>query len=517
MSELVIGTIIGFFLGWLVSIKVPCKETLYKIWSKLYKGVAKTTGIDNIVQNEIKKTTSKMGDALKISEFEDFTEIPQVGLGKEKLMKLIKERFDYDTNKVKDKHISGSFYAGDKERIEVIGEATKSFVLSNPLHADNCPSVRKMEAEVIRMTAEMLHGDENTRGMMTTGGTESIILAVRSHYQNAIKNKGIPANKCEMIMSENGHPAWLKGCELMGIKPIMIPLDKRNALDIKKTEEKINKNTILVVTSAPSYPHGVIDDIEAIATMCKQYNVPVHVDACLGGFVEAWGTDAGYNVPLFDFRVDNVMSISCDTHKYGYAPKGSSVLLLRNQTLRDIIFFCFPKWMGGVYCSPSIPGSRAGSAIAGAWASLLYTGKQGYIDVTKKILETAKRIKMGLSKMNNIKILCDMEQDTSVVSFYTTDINIHKVGDCMHKDFGWEFNSLQFPSAVHFCVTERTAGCEEKFLEDIVKAIDAVKKDPNNKKYNSWAPVYGVTSLLPDKETLDDMVGQVIANYCDVI
>ena len=122
-----------------------------------------------------------------------------------------------------------------------------------------------------------------------------------------------------------------------------------------------------------------------------------------------------------------------------------------------------------------------------------------------------------MAKFDYVKIINDMEQDTSLVAFTTTDINIYKISDCMHKEFNWEFNAVQFPSAVHFCVTERTAGCEEKFIEDFKKAHEMVKNDPGNKKYNTWAPVYGATAIIPTKATLDDMVGQVIAGYCDVI
>ncbi|BFU19011.1 sphingosine-1-phosphate lyase, putative [Entamoeba histolytica HM-1:IMSS-B] len=509
--------IIGGIIGWIISYFLPCKETLYNIYSQLFKGITRATGIHNVIQKEIKKSTTSIGESLRIKEFENYTEIPEVGYSKEKMMELLKKYFEYDAEKIKTKHISGSFYAGNPERNEVIGEATKLFILSNPLHADNCPSVRKMEAEVIRMTSNMLHGDENSRGMLTTGGTESIILSERAHYQNAIKNKGIAAEECEIIMSINAHPAWLKGCELMHIKPIIISADKRNALDFEEVQKKINKNTILVVCSAPSYPHGVIDDIERVATYCKSVNVPVHVDACLGGFCEAWGEAAGFNVPIFDFRNEGVMSISCDTHKYGYAPKGSSVLVFRNEELRNLVFFKYPKWTGGLYCSPSIPGSRAGNNIAGAWASLLFTGKQGYIDATRGILTTSKNLKNELSKMSNIKILNDMEQDTPVVAFTTTDLNIYKVSDCMNKEFQWEFNTLQFPAAVHFCVTEKTIGCEKQFMEDLNKALDIIRKDPKNPKYNVWAPVYGMTSSLPDIDTLEDMVSQVIAQYCDVI
>ncbi|ELP88323.1 sphingosine-1-phosphate lyase, putative [Entamoeba invadens IP1] len=515
MTLLLVAT--GLVLGWLLSYFFPCKEILYNLYSQLFKRFTRATGIHGMIQKEITKSVNYLADGLKIKEFDNYTEIPEVGLSKDKMYELLETRMNYDNNVIKKKHISGSFYSASPERLEVTSQATKLFVLSNPLHADNCPSVRKMEAEVIRMTSNMLHGSEGVRGMMTTGGSESIILAVRAHYLNAIKNRNVPQNECEIVMSLNAHPAWLKGCELMHITPVIIPINDKFAMGVDDLKYKVTEKTVLVVVSAPSYPHGNIDEIEGIATYCKSMGVPVHVDACLGGFVDAWGEAAGFNVPKFDFQIEGVRSISCDTHKYGYAPKGSSVLLFDNEELRNIVFFRYPKWVGGLYCSPSIPGSRAGSAIAGAWASLLFTGKEGYIKASKGILGTAKNLKKALSTMEGIKLITDLNQDTSVVAFTTTKLNIYKVSDCMNKEFNWELNTLQFPSAVHLCLTENTIGCEEEFLKDLKKAMDIIEKDPSNKKYNVWAPVYGMTSSIPDNDTLEDMVGQVIAQYCDVI
>ncbi|KAL7714101.1 sphinganine-1-phosphate aldolase [Entamoeba marina] len=507
---------IALVFGWLLSYFVPCREAIRTIYRHLFKGVVSVTGINKIIEKEVTKAVNNMGDGLKMPDFENHTTIPEVGYSKDKMLELLNKHFTHDEKHVSTKMISGSFYNGSQERREVTSEATKLFILANPLHAENCPSVRKMEAEVIRMTANMLHGDSETAGLVTTGGSESIVLAVRAHYQNAIK-KGFNPLTCEILMSENAHPAWLKGCDLMHIKPVLVPLDSKYSLNVDDVQKMYTKNTILIVTSAPSYPHGVIDDITAIATFGKHVGIPIHVDACLGGFVEAWGKEAGYNVPDFDFSVDGVMSISCDTHKYAYAPKGTSVLLYKSHQLRDLTFFVFPKWVGGVYCSPSIPGSRAGSSIAGAWAALLYTGRNGYVKATQAILSTARKIKEELVKLDNVQLLCRLEQDTSVVSFRTTDVNIYKVADCMSKEFHWEFNSLQKPDAVHFCLTERTAGCEEKFMTDLLKSIDIIRKDPKSKKYNVWAPVYGMTSSIPDNAILDDMVGQVCALYCDYI
>jgi len=512
-----IEIIICIIIGWLISYFLPAKETLRNFYVKLFKGAIQITGINKKIEKELDKAMKSTEQSLKMPEFEDNSTLPESGYPKDKILSILRKYSTHDEERNKTKHISGAFYNGSQERLEITSEATKLFVLSNPLHADDCKSVRKMEAEVIRMTANLLNAPGDSAGILTTGGTESIILSVRSHYQNAIKNKGFNPLNCELILCENAHPAWLKGCELMHIKPIMIPMNKEYRLDPIDVEKHINLNTILIVTGAPSYPHGIIDDIESICQIAKSHNVPVHVDACLGGFLDVFTNEAGFNIPKFDFTVDGVMSISCDTHKYGYAPKGSSVLIFRNHSLRDIVFFRYPKWIGGVYCSPSIPGSRAGMTIAGAWSAIMFTGKEGYIKATKDILTTAKNIKEEINKWDEIKLISHLNQDTSVVAFTTKNINIYKVSDCMNKEFGYELNAVQFPSAVHFCITEKTAGCENDFLNALKKSIEIVKKDPNNPKYNVWAPIYGMTANVPDDDLLEDMVANVIALYCDVI
>lgn len=248
-----------------------------------------------------------------------------------------------------------------------------------------------MEAEVVRMTAALFDGGKETSGTMTTGGTESILLACKTYRDYAKEEKGI--SRPEMIVCRTVHSAFDKAGQYLKIRVRYIQDDPvTRKMDLKAMKKAINKNTIMIVGSAPNFPYGTMDDIEAIAEIGKSYNIPVHVDACLGGFVLALAKKAGYNVPKFSFELPGVTSISVDPHKYGFAPKGSSVILYSNRVLRHYQFCVTTDWPGGVYGTPTVGGSRAGGIIAATWATMLHFGLDGYVNATREILKTSKYI-----------------------------------------------------------------------------------------------------------------------------
>merc|ERR1712142_1221900 len=267
----------------------------------------------------------------------------------------------------------------------------------------------------------------------------------------------------------------------------------------------INKNTIMLVGSAPQFPHGSIDDIEAIAELGLKYNIPVHVDACLGGFLLAFMEDAGFHVRPFDFRVSGVTSISADTHKYGYAPKGSSVVLYNEPKWRHHQFFVTPDWPGGIYATPTIGGSRSGGIVAACWAAMLFFGKEGYIKTTKEIISTTRKITEALRNIPGIQIVGS--PDVSVVAFDSKDFNIYGLSDGM-KERGWALNALQFPSCVHLCVTRphTLPGVAEKFIRDVTEITAEIMKDPSASNAGS-AAMYGMAASIPDRSIVEDLTG----------
>ncbi|KAJ1555603.1 hypothetical protein HK096_002010, partial [Nowakowskiella sp. JEL0078] len=252
-----------------------------------------------------------------------------------------------------------------------------------------------MEAEIVSMVLSMYNAPEGACGNVTSGGTESLLLAVKAYRDYARDKRGI--TEPEMVLPITIHAAFDKAAHYFGIKIISIPWDPiTGKVNIEKMAASITRNTILLAGSAPNFPHGIIDDIPAIAKLARKHQLPLHVDACLGGFLIPFMEKAGFNLPhKFDFRVDGVTSISVDPHKYGFTPKGCSVLLFKEKELRHSMYYLSTDWPGGIYATPTLAGTRSGALIATCWTSMLHFGEEGYIESTRNIIDISYKIRDG--------------------------------------------------------------------------------------------------------------------------
>ncbi|KAL7058045.1 hypothetical protein AAHC03_016642 [Spirometra sp. Aus1] len=408
--------------------------------------------------------------------------------------------------------MSGTVYPANEELNQLILQIQEMYLWTNPLHADAFPSVRRMEAEVVRMCLTMFHGDENTCGTMSSGGTESIMLACLA-YRNRARKMGI--REPNMVIPESAHTAFDKAGSVMNIRVIRVPLDPVTfKVNLKALKAAITSQTCMLVASAPQFPHGIIDPVTEIAKIGLKRRIPVHVDSCLGGFLLPFMEEAGFPLEDFDFRVPGVTSISCDTHKYGFAAKGTSVIMYRNQDLRSCQFFSCPDWTGGVYASPTFAGSRSGALIAACWSAMLFHGQEGYVSSTRRIISTTRQIADGIRQIRGLKVLG--EPMVSVVAFTSEDFDIYQLGDLMSVDADgspkWGLNMLQFPSAVHLCVTDMHTreGVAEGFLADLEKAATTLLNSPKQSS-SGMAAVYGMCQLIPDRS----LVASVAASFLD--
>jgi glutamate/tyrosine decarboxylase-like PLP-dependent enzyme len=284
-----------------------------------------------------------------------------------------------ETDGWKDGYVSGAVYHGDTAHIDFLNQVYALHSQTNPLHADVWPSISKYEAEIVAMTAGMLGGDkagEEICGTLSSGGTESIMLAMKTYRDRARAERGI--RRPEMVVPITAHAAFDKAAQYFGIKMVRIPVDQDYRADIRAAARAITRRTVVVVGSAPSFPHGMVDPIAELSELARQRGIGFHTDACLGGFVLPWAADLGYPVPPFDFQLPGVTSISADTHKYGYAAKGTSVILYRGPELRRHQYFTITDWPGGLYFSPSFAGSRPGALSAACWAAMVRIGQKGY-------------------------------------------------------------------------------------------------------------------------------------------
>jgi sphinganine-1-phosphate aldolase len=443
-------------------------------------------------------------------EFQTYTRLPAQGREREDILQEMEALYAREEPKWHTGKISGGVYHGDLEHIEFQNQVYAINSQTNPLHFDTWPSGIKYEAEIVSMTAHMLgaeHAEEEITGTVSSGGTESILLAMKTYRDWALETKGI--TEPEMIVPTTAHAAFDKASQYFKIKALRIPVKDDFRADVETTRAAINPNTIVIVGSAPPFPHGIIDPIEELSEIARQAQVGFHTDACLGGFLLPWADKLGYPVPPFDFRLPGVTSMSADTHKYGYAAKGTSVVLYRGPELRRFQYYLTLDWPGGLYLSPTLSGSRPGALSAACWAAMVSIGEAGYLEAAARILETAAQIKEGITRIPELYVLGD---PLFVIAFASQGLDIYAISDCMGKK-GWSLNGLQNPPALHLAVTLRQTqpGLAETFLADLQESVEYVKTNPQMQ--GSMTPVYGMASNV----ALRGMVGDVLKGILDLM
>ncbi|KAJ8733137.1 hypothetical protein PYW08_001435 [Mythimna loreyi] len=428
-------------------------------------------------------------------------ELPELGLDSERVLEEVRDHVALGSYDWQGGAVSGAVYHVTKEISQVACDAYSLTAYTNPLHADVFPGINKMEAEVVRMAINLFHGDDDCCGTVTTGGTESIIMACKA-FRDLAYSKGI--TNPQIIVPSTVHSAFDKAAQYLGLSVKTIPVNQDTmTVDVEKVKKAIGRRTCLIVGSAPNYPYGTMDDIIALSDVAVEYDVPLHVDACLGGFVAAFMPDAGHHVPVFDFRLPGVASMSADTHKYGFAPKGTSVVLYRKQEYRHHQYTVTTEWPGGVYGSPTVNGSRAGGLIAACWATMMFIGKKRYVQMTDEVIKTARYIENEVRKIPGIFVFG--KPTTSVIAFGSKQFDIFKMAEHLHKK-GWSLNALQFPSGIHICVTHAhtQAGVAERFLADVRDAANTCLKDCNAPVEGKMA-IYGVAQEISDRSLVSDI------------
>eukprot|EP00164_Ancoracysta_twista_P005606 GFYU01007687.1.p1 GENE.GFYU01007687.1~~GFYU01007687.1.p1 ORF type:complete len:518 (-),score=170.19 GFYU01007687.1:304-1857(-) len=460
-------------------------------------------GAAALVDKEIEK---EVDNAVKMMFKEDGNvkirnEIPSSGVKRGDLIKELQHLKTKDADASEGKTFAYVYDVNMDGHEETVMEANTMFLNENALNPTVFPSLKKFEAEVVSMSASMLGGGRNVVGSMTSGGTESILLAVKT-YRDFWRSKGIVDP--ELVIPTTGHPAFDKAGHYFGVKVVRTPVDGNMAADVDAMRRAITSNTILLVGSAPQYPHGVVDPITQIAKMAKSKGLSCHVDACIGGFMLPWVKKLGYPVPDFDFTVDGVTSISADLHKYGYSSKGASVILYHDASLRKHQFFVTTEWPGGLFISPTVAGTRGGGSIAAAWASLVHLGQEGFMKVQRGVMETAKFFQTEIAAIDGLAIVGTPHM--SLVSFESTDsaIDVLVLADLMEKH-GWHIERQQKPPCIHMTVMPPHAKIKEAFVKDLKAAVVTARKDPSLKSQGS-AAMYGMVAKIPDNSIVENFL-----------
>ena len=408
---------------------------------------------------------------------------------------------------------SGTMYCGDHEHYAFMDRAFRLFAHMNILQRDMCPSATKFEGEIIAMTLDLLNAsaatDADPVGMVTTGGTGSILHSVLAYREWARGERGI--DRPNFVKPETGHPAFDKACHLTGVELRRAPVDPvTTKVDVDAVAGLIDENTVAIMGSACNYGYGTIDPIEDLSTLAIDRGVGLHVDGCLGGFILPWGEQLGYDIPPFDFRIPGVTSISADTHKYAYGFKGTSVLAFRHKALRNSQYFYLTDWSGGKYCSPGIEGSRSGGLLAATWAGMVSLGREGYLRYARTIFETAYAMQDAVREHPELRIIGD---PTFCFSFTSDDFDIYLVNDCM-RERGWRFNGQQYPNAIHMAVTrpQTQPGVVDAFRTDLAEAV-AYAREHAGEAPRSGA-IYGGIPGGPTPDA-DEFIRAVMADMMD--
>jgi len=475
---------------------VICAVAVYYVFSSLRKYGIKDTlfayilkksqqlpGTRGIIKGEQKKAISKVVEMVKKTKENDenrFLTIPASGVDSDKIKGYLEEEIANQKSFKSGKAMAGIYGA----KIPIATEAYCMFERTNATYPLVFPGVRKFENDIIRMTINMLGGDDDCVGVCTTGGTESILMTVKAYRDYAKEVKGI--TKPNMVGPVTIHPAFKKACEYLCVEFITTPLTADVTVDIPAYKSRINKNTIMCAASAPCWPHGHIDDIPTLAGISKAAGVPFHVDSCLGGFLIPWLSKMGVITKKYNLKVPGVTSITADVHKYAHVAKGVSTVIFKDAEIRKYHFYTTTFWCGGLYASPSMTGSRSGGILASAWAAMISMGEDGFMKSARRCQDTFDEVVKGINDMDGVEIVGS--PDACCLPFRTTAADSLMVADALEAR-GWKnFNRMQKPICMNLQLGDRTDFDVQAWLGDLKACIEEVKGNPGSSE--GMASVY---------------------------
>ena len=392
---------------------------------------------------------------------------PEHGLSKDEILEALAAKRVNDA-RWQDGKTFGMVYDGGPSVHEVAEAVAVEFLHENALNTNAFPSLGQIQSEVVGACADLFHG-ETAAGFMTSGGTESILMAVKAARERGKAERGITAP--EIVLPESAHAAFHKGAYYFGLKVNKVKVRDDWRADVDAMAAQVNENTVLVVGSAPQYPQGVVDPIPELAALAQSVGASFHTDACMGGFVLPFMEQLGYDVPPWDFRVPGVTSISADIHKLGYAPKGASVILHANKELRRYQTFVFDDWLGGFYASPNMQGTRPAMAMATAWAVMHHLGLEGYQRLTKITIETREKMVAGIRAIDGVQVLG--EPEAQLVAMASDGVDVFAVGDVLLSK-GWFLDRQGPPDTLHATVCAANEPVIDQYLADLADAVEQV-------------------------------------------
>lgn len=405
-------------------------------------------------------------------------QIPENGLSPEQIFDFLNLVKSSDMN-WKEGRMYAYVYDPGEAAMEIGRQAYMAYLVENGLDPTAFPSVLKLENDVVRMVIHLLRGDENVVGNLTTGGTESILLAVKTARDYARYYKP-HIQQPEMVICQTAHHAFHKAAQYFGLKVVMTPFDTHTfCADVEAMRKAITPNTILLVGSAPAYSQGVIDPIPEIAALAQEHDLLCHVDACVGGIHLSFMRQLGYDVPPFDWTVPGVTSISTDLHKFGYCPKQASVVMYRSRALRRFQIFTSTRTTCYTLINPTILSTKSGGPAAGAWAVLNFLGQEGYRQIVSAVQKATAQMIAGVEEIEGIRVMG--KPDMCLFALTSQNINLFQVVDSMAQR-GWtvqpQFAKPGAPRNIHISVNYGNVKRVEEFLQALRQSVEEVSAKP---------------------------------------
>jgi sphinganine-1-phosphate aldolase len=378
-------------------------------------------------------------------------------------------------------------YYGGAEVLAVAEEAYRTYATENALNTDAFPSLRTIQSEVVAIVGGWLQAGDEGAGFMTSGGTESILMAVKAARERGRKERGIATPN--VVLPTSAHAAFEKGCYYFGVESRRVAVGPDWRADVAAMADAIDDNTVLLVGSAPQYPQGVIDPIPEIAALAAAHDINCHVDACMGGVTLTFMAMLGEPVPPWNFAVPGVTSMSVDLHKYGYTAKGASVIMHRNKKLRGYQTFVTDNWLGGMYGSSGVLGTKGGGSMAAAWAVMHYLGNDGYKRVTSVARAACLELTAAVGGMPELAIRA--HPHTTLLAFGAADetqLDIFAVADALWRR-GWYVDRQGPPASLHCTVSVVHDGKIQAFVDELCGAVAEVLHDSQRGQQGSYGTI----------------------------
>jgi glutamate/tyrosine decarboxylase-like PLP-dependent enzyme len=403
---------------------------------------------------------------------------PKKGLSAKEILSQLEAKKSNDIPWQSGKTFAFIYDAGS-EAMDLVHKAFDAYLTENALDPTAFPSILSMEKDIVAMAMDLVNAPEGASGTFTSGGTESVMLMVKALRGKLRKEKPDIKNP-EIVLPETAHCCFYKACDYFDFTPVSVKVDPISFLpNAKDMEAAITNNTVLLVCSAPSYAHGVIDPISDIAAIAQKHELFCHVDACVGGFYLPFAKQLGFDIPDFDFTVPGVTSMSMDLHKFGYAAKGASLILYRDGDLKKHQIFACATWSGYSVVNPTISSSRSGGPVAAAWAVLNFLGQEGYNNLVRPTMQASQKLIEGFNKIDGIKVLG--KPSMNLIAIAAEDFNIFPLMEDL-KERGWYLQAqLEYecsPANLHLTIGQANIPYVDELLKELNECVQNLRENP---------------------------------------